>query len=180
MSRGQRNAQGKPAPRIRARGARTRPLRTGAVAAGLVLSLLLASRPALAGESTDLRVDEVTAFSVGLRWTPTADSGFLDYSVLQANGSTPWRVAAVIVDRNASSHTVDGLDPSATYTFRIATRSDAGTRESNTVTVTTLDLPAPCSEGCPYLTAELAFIAVIVPSALAALLFVAFWAGRRR
>ena len=80
----------------------------------------------------NLTVTAVTNASVSLSWGPSTDnSGHFNYYI---SGAGP----AVIVAQTVTSHTITGLLPGRTYTFRVAARDLAGnnSKSSNAVTVT--------------------------------------------
>jgi chitodextrinase len=80
----------------------------------------------------NLVVTSTTEHSVSLAWQPSTDnSGRFSYVICCA-GST------VTVPQTSTSHTIDGLKPGQTYTFRVYAKDAAGnlSRSSNAVTVT--------------------------------------------
>jgi chitinase len=107
---------------------------------GLMLALLLGSS-VLAAQGrdrtpptapTNLMVTAATEHSVSLSWGPSTDnSGRFSYQICCA-GST------VTVPQTATSHTIEGLKPGRTYTFRVYAKDAAGntSKASNPVTVT--------------------------------------------
>jgi chitodextrinase len=82
---------------------------------------------------TNLRVTAITEQTVSLAWNPSTDnSGKFSYYI--AGGVGP----QIVVSQTQTSHTVTGLQPGRTYTFRVAARDAAGnnSKSSNAVTVT--------------------------------------------
>jgi chitodextrinase len=81
---------------------------------------------------TNLVVTATTTSSVSLSWGPSSDnSGKFNYYIAGAGPQ-------VIVPQTVTSHTITGLLPGRTYTFRVAARDLAGnnSKSSNAVTVT--------------------------------------------
>jgi chitodextrinase len=81
---------------------------------------------------TTLVVTGVTDTTVALAWGPSTDnSGTFNYYIAGAGPQ-------VIVPQTLTSHTMTGLLPGTTYTFRVAARDLAGnnSKSSNPVTVT--------------------------------------------
>ena len=81
---------------------------------------------------TNLRVTAITEQSVSLAWDPATDnSGKFSYYIA---GVGP----QIIVRQTMTSHTVTGVEPGRTYTFRVAARDAAGnnSKSSNAVTIT--------------------------------------------
>jgi chitodextrinase len=81
---------------------------------------------------TNLVATATTTTSASLSWGPSSDnSGTFNYYI---SGAGP----AVIVPQTVTSHTITGLLPGRTYTFRVAARDLAGnnSKSSNAVTVT--------------------------------------------
>jgi chitodextrinase len=81
---------------------------------------------------TNLAVTATTTSSVSLSWGPSTDnSGKFNYYI---SGAGP----AVIVPQTVTSHTITGLLPGTTYTFKVAARDLSGnnSKSSNAVTVT--------------------------------------------
>src|SRR5688572_1081594 len=69
---------------------------------------------------TSLVVTGTTTSSVSLSWGPSTDnSGRFNYYI---SGAGP----AVILPQTVTSHTITGLLPGRTYTFRVAARDLAG------------------------------------------------------
>ena len=89
---------------------------------------------------TNLVVTATTSHSVSLAWGPSTDnSGQFNYLICCA-GTT------VTVSQTVTSHTLEGLNSGATYTFRVYAKDAAGniSGSSNPVTVTLPgDLAAP-------------------------------------
>jgi chitinase len=80
----------------------------------------------------NLVVTATTEHSVSLAWAPSTDnSGRFSYIICCA-GTT------VTVSQTLTSHTIDGLQPGKTYTFRVYAKDAAGnlSKSSNAVTVT--------------------------------------------
>lgn len=81
---------------------------------------------------TNLVVTETTTTSVSLAWDPSTDnSGRFSYIICCAG-------PAVTVSQKVTSHTLEGLQPGATYTLRVYAKDAAGnlSQPSNAVTVT--------------------------------------------
>lgn len=81
---------------------------------------------------TNLVVTATTASTVSLSWGPSTDnSGKFNYYI---SGNGP----QVLVPQTSTSHTMTGLTPGVTYTFRVAARDLSGnnSKSSNAVTVT--------------------------------------------
>lgn len=104
----------------------------------LLLAMLLGSSVLSARDRipptapTNLVVTATTEHSVSLAWEPSTDnSGRFNYLICCA-GST------VTVGQTVTSHTLEGLKPGATYTFRVYAKDAAGnlSKPSNAVTVT--------------------------------------------
>ena len=88
---------------------------------------------------TNLIVTATTSNSVSLAWGPSADnSGSFSYIICCAGGTN------VTVSQTETSHTLGGLNPGATYTFRVYAKDAAGnlSTSSNPVTVTLPGAPA--------------------------------------
>jgi chitinase len=89
---------------------------------------------------TNLVVTATTETSVSLAWNPSTDnSGRFSYLICCAGGT-------VTVSQKVTSHTLEGLEPGKTYTFRVSAKDAAGnvSAPSNAVTVTLPgDLAAP-------------------------------------
>jgi chitodextrinase len=83
---------------------------------------------------TNLQASNVTETSVSLSWGPSTDnSGKFEYYI---SGHGP----QVKVPQTSTSHTMTGLTPGTTYTFKVAARDFSGnsSKSSNAVTVTML------------------------------------------
>jgi chitodextrinase len=98
---------------------------------------------------TNLHVTAVSPTSVSLAWSPSTDNSGSFFYVLYANN-------AVVANASmtATTHTLTGLNPSTTYTFRIRARDQAlnWSGYSNPATATTL--PANTPPDAPVLSAS--------------------------
>jgi chitodextrinase len=89
---------------------------------------------------TNLVVLDTTETSVTLAWDASSDNSGRFHYVVCCAGTT------VTVNQAETSHTLEGLEPGATYTFRVYAKDAAGnlSASSNVVTVTLPgDLAAP-------------------------------------
>lgn len=114
--------------------------RSSVAAHMLLLALLCSSSPLWAQSRdrtpptapTNMTVTAMTENSVSLSWGPSTDnSGKFNYYI---SGAGP----AVVVPQTVTSHTIGGLTPGTSYTFRVAARDLSGnnSKSSNAVTVT--------------------------------------------
>lgn len=98
---------------------------------------------------TNLHVTAVSPTSVSLAWSPSTDNSGSFFYVLYANN-------AVVANASmtATTHTLTGLNPGTTYTFRIRARDQAlnWSGYSNSATATTL--PANTTPDAPVLSAS--------------------------